>query len=135
MAAFGRPGRGALRCSALLDPRLAGTWDKDMSRSTSMDDVADLVGLSGLVREGIKLIRGCELSVNGGTFTMGVFSVLPIVKVRTTALLCHRLLALCVASLEDKVFCRMGLKVLGIAGCARGGVQSWVAGVTSVGKP
>lgn len=50
-----------------------------------MDDVADLVGLSGLVREGIKLIRGCELSVNGSTFTMGVFSVLPIVKVWITA--------------------------------------------------
>jgi hypothetical protein len=34
-------------CSA-LDRRLAGTWDKCPKRSTPMDQVADLVGLSGV---------------------------------------------------------------------------------------
>ncbi|KAG2451990.1 hypothetical protein HYH02_003761 [Chlamydomonas schloesseri] len=46
-----------------------------------MDQVADLVGLSGLVREGIKLLRGCELSVDGSSFRMGVFSAVPMVKI------------------------------------------------------
>ncbi|KAG2441569.1 hypothetical protein HXX76_003190 [Chlamydomonas incerta] len=46
-----------------------------------MDQVADLVGLSGLVREGIKLLRGCELTVDGSSFRMGVFSAVPMVKI------------------------------------------------------
>ncbi|KXZ46397.1 hypothetical protein GPECTOR_44g72 [Gonium pectorale] len=49
-----------------------------------MDAVADLVGLTGLVREGIKLIRGCEVAVDGTSFRMGVFSVLPLIKINET---------------------------------------------------
>lgn len=47
-----------------------------------MDEVADLVGLSGLVREGIKLVRGCEIAIEGSSLRMGVFSAIPLIKVR-----------------------------------------------------
>ncbi|GLC36288.1 hypothetical protein PLESTB_000606600 [Pleodorina starrii] len=74
--------RRSLKCRGqAVNTKITGTWQKDMSRSTSMDAVANLVGLSGLVKEGIKLIRGCEIAVDGSTFRMGVFSVVPIVKI------------------------------------------------------
>ncbi|EFJ46754.1 hypothetical protein VOLCADRAFT_105421 [Volvox carteri f. nagariensis] len=64
-----------------LDSRVFGVWQKDLARSDSMDAASDLIGLSGFAREGIKLLRGCELSiVNSASFRMAVVSVVPGVK-------------------------------------------------------
>ncbi|GLI69439.1 hypothetical protein VaNZ11_014051, partial [Volvox africanus] len=75
----GRGDTGGLKQA--IDPRVIGIWQKDMKRSSSMDAVADLVALSGLVRKGIQLVRGCEVAVDKSSFRMAVYSVLPIVKI------------------------------------------------------
>ncbi|GIL91864.1 hypothetical protein Vretimale_18087 [Volvox reticuliferus] len=64
-----------------IDPRVIGTWQKDMKRSTPMDAAADLIALSGLVREGIKLVRGCEVAVDESSLRMAVYSALPLFKI------------------------------------------------------
>ena len=48
---------------------------QDKQASDSMDFAIKLMGLSGLMRQAIKLIKGIKLTQEGNTFTMGVFSV------------------------------------------------------------
>ncbi|KXZ43287.1 hypothetical protein GPECTOR_95g676 [Gonium pectorale] len=61
------------------DPRLAGVWVKDASRSDSMDEALSAMRLNGLVRTAVRLIRGTEVdgaALAAGRFDMAVFSVI-----------------------------------------------------------
>jgi hypothetical protein len=50
-------------------------FSQDKQASDSMDYAIKLMGLSGLMRQAIKLLKGIKLTQEGNTFTMAVFSV------------------------------------------------------------
>ncbi|GFR41900.1 hypothetical protein Agub_g2690 [Astrephomene gubernaculifera] len=65
------------------DARLTGVWVKDPSRSDPLDEAMDAMQLGGLTRTAVRLVRGLELDVRGGSrFELAVFSVVPWFKVR-----------------------------------------------------
>jgi hypothetical protein len=55
---------------------------QDKEASDSMSDAITLMGLSGLMRQAIKLIKGITLTQDDASFSMAVFSVLSWFKVR-----------------------------------------------------
>jgi hypothetical protein len=54
---------------------------QDKDASDSMSDAITLMGLSGLMRQAIKLIKGITLTQDDTSFSMAVFSVLSWFKV------------------------------------------------------
>uniref|UniRef100_A0A383VSN2 Uncharacterized protein n=1 Tax=Tetradesmus obliquus TaxID=3088 RepID=A0A383VSN2_TETOB len=64
-----------------LAANFSGTWIKDKEASDSMSDAITLMGLSGLMRQAIKLVKGITLSQDDASFSMAVFSVLSWFKV------------------------------------------------------
>ena len=54
---------------------------KDKDASDSMDPAMDLMGLNGLIRKAINLVRGVEISITDDTFKMAITSVIPWFKV------------------------------------------------------
>ena len=67
-------------------PKLAvnfsGRWQKDRARSSSMSAAMDVMRLGGVMRQAVKLVRGCDIAQTGETFTMDVTSVIGWFKVR-----------------------------------------------------
>ncbi|KAK9915727.1 hypothetical protein WJX75_003301 [Coccomyxa subellipsoidea] len=61
---------------------LNGIWIKDKAASDSMDPAMDLMGLNGLIRKAINLVRGVEIAITDDTFEMAIISVIPWFKVR-----------------------------------------------------
>jgi hypothetical protein len=54
---------------------------QDKEASDSMSEAITLMGLSGLMRQAIKLIKGITLTQDDTSFSMAVFSVLSWFKV------------------------------------------------------
>ncbi|KAF6266122.1 hypothetical protein COO60DRAFT_644181 [Scenedesmus sp. NREL 46B-D3] len=67
-----------------LAANFSGTWLKDREASDSMADAITLMGLSGLMRQAIKLIKGITVTQDDASFSMAVFSVLSWFKVSET---------------------------------------------------
>mmetsp|Transcript_15230 Transcript_15230/g.44847 ORF Transcript_15230/g.44847 Transcript_15230/m.44847 type:complete len:386 (-) Transcript_15230:1242-2399(-) len=88
-----------------LDPRFAGVWIKDASRSDTIDAACDAMNLHGVARLGARLVRGLELrpavpsaaasgvsGAGGATaaatrpaLSLAVFSAVPFFRVRREA--------------------------------------------------
>eukprot|EP00879_Flechtneria_rotunda_P003425 GHRR01003653.1.p1 GENE.GHRR01003653.1~~GHRR01003653.1.p1 ORF type:complete len:203 (+),score=55.18 GHRR01003653.1:301-909(+) len=64
-----------------LKVNFAGTWIKDKAASDSMSEAIGLMGLGGLMRQAIKLIKGVKITQDNINFTMAVFSVFSWFKV------------------------------------------------------
>lgn len=54
---------------------------QDKAASDSMDPAMDLMGLNGLIRKAINLVRGVEIAITDDMFEMAVISIIPWFKV------------------------------------------------------
>jgi hypothetical protein len=54
---------------------------QDKDASDPMDEAISLAGLSGLMKQAIKLIKGIEVKHEGDSFSFGLFSVISWFKV------------------------------------------------------
>lgn len=86
-AVLPQPSEGTTRSppasAAVLDPRLAGVWIKDVSRSDSMAEAMEAMRLNRLMRAAVGLIRRMEITgLDQGRFEFSVFSSIPWFKVR-----------------------------------------------------
>lgn len=59
---------------------------QDKKASSSMDGVLDLAEIHGLLRQAINLLKGCEISVEDGTFNFIVTSAFSWFRVGYTSL-------------------------------------------------
>ncbi|KAI8469874.1 MAG: hypothetical protein J3K34DRAFT_269105 [Monoraphidium minutum] len=67
-----------------LAANFTGTWTKDKARSDPMDEAIQLMALSGLMRQAIKLIRGVQIQQDSDKFVFSVLSVFTWFKVTET---------------------------------------------------
>lgn len=64
-----------------LTTDFSGRWHKDAARSSPMTDALRVMAIGGVVRQAIKLVRGCEIKQTPDMFEMAVTSALPWFKV------------------------------------------------------
>jgi len=64
-----------------LTVNFSGTWLKDKDASDPMDEAISLAGLSGLMKQAIKLIKGIEVKQEDEKFQFGLFSVISWFKI------------------------------------------------------
>lgn len=55
---------------------------QDGAASDNLDPAMRLVSLNGMMRQGVRLIRGVELGIDPTHFNFAVFSAIPLFKVR-----------------------------------------------------
>eukprot|EP01026_Neomeris_dumetosa_P083186 TRINITY_DN961_c0_g2_i1.p2 TRINITY_DN961_c0_g2~~TRINITY_DN961_c0_g2_i1.p2 ORF type:complete len:308 (-),score=38.65 TRINITY_DN961_c0_g2_i1:219-1142(-) len=58
----------------LLREKFSGIWIKDRERSDSMEKAMDIMGMRGIVRAAVGLIRGVEVKYSKDEFVFSVFS-------------------------------------------------------------
>ena len=64
---------------------------QDKKASSSMDGVLDLAEIHGLLRQAICLLKGCEISVEDGSFNFIVTSALSWFRVSCSSSRCRML--------------------------------------------
>ncbi|GBF99971.1 hypothetical protein Rsub_12664 [Raphidocelis subcapitata] len=69
---------------AKLEVDFSGRWIKDGQRSTPMTDALRVMQIGGIMRQAIKLVRGCNISQTDDEFVMDITSVIGWFKVRET---------------------------------------------------
>ncbi|KAG2484641.1 hypothetical protein HYH03_016594 [Edaphochlamys debaryana] len=82
VADAGASGRGAGRGGSGALVNLSGTWIKDKERSESMRQAMDIMHLSGIVRQAVKLVRGVRIDQTPEEFNFAVFSFISWFKVK-----------------------------------------------------
>lgn len=80
--ASARAATAAARSASSTDAAFTGTWTKDAAASDSLDAALDFLGVGGLPRAAISLVRGIELRVTRDVFEMAAFSPIPLLKVK-----------------------------------------------------